>query len=214
MYAEICHAIKTTCAKINLSYATHSDGRLASAMKEGEYLAALEAGLKASYPSLVFEHQPQDRWWWDFRVNRVPINLKLTVGGTDNAFNKNAIYYTLTGTELDKKNMNFNQFWKSIASAEKKTDRDPMTEYHYLAVNKANGEVLLKSILDIHSYKSNPCNILQINWANEFRQSDYVIEDSKHKEKCIQLLKTIQASVKQDVLSKKEFAEAVIEESF
>ena len=213
-YPQIIQAIKDECAKINLNYSKDGDGRITSAVKEGEYLNLLEKGLKDNHPSLNFEHQPVDRWWWDFRVNGLPINLKLTTGGTDNAFNKVAIIYSISGNEVEKKNMNYNQFFKVITECTKKIERNHMTEYHYLVVNKNTGQVLLKSVLDIHTYKTNPCNNLQINWSNEFNNIDFVTPDLNFKEKIKELLKAIQTSVKQAIAGMKEFADANIEAEF
>jgi hypothetical protein len=211
-YEQIIQAIKDVCAKINLIYSKDGDGRITSAVKEREYLNLLEKGLKENHPSLTFEHQPADRWWWDFRVNSIPINLKLTTGGTDNAFNKVAIIYSISGAELEKKNMNYNQFFKTIKECPKKAQRIHMTEYHYLVVNKNTGGILLKSIFDIHTFKTNPCNDLQINWNNEFNHIDFVSTDFKEKIK--ELLKTVQASVKQAIEGMKEFAEGNIDAEF
>lgn len=213
-YTEIIQAIKDECAKINLIYSKDGDGRITSAVKEREYLNLLEKGLKENHPSLKFEHQPADRWWWDFRVNGIPINLKLTTGGTDNAFNKVAIIYSISGVELEKKNMNYNQFFKTIKECPKKSERIHMTEYHYLVVNKKTGTILLKSILDIHTFKTNPCNDLQINWNNEFNHIDFVTPDVDFKQKIKELLKTIQASVKQAIEGMKEFASGNIDAEF
>ena len=203
-YLEIIQSIKDECAKINLIFSKEGDGRITSAVKEREYLNLLENGLKLK--GYIFEHQPVDRWWWDFRLNGIPFNLKLTTGGTDNAFNKVAIIYTISGQEVEKKNMNYNQFYTVVKDCPKKSGRDHMTEYHYLVVNKDSGDVLLKSILDIHTYKSNPCNDLQINWKNEFKNSEFVAQSFK--EKIQELLKTVQTSVRQAMASMKEFADA------
>jgi hypothetical protein len=209
-YLEIIQSIKNECAKINLIFSKDGDGRITSAVKEKEYLNLLEKGLKENHSSLKFEHEPSDRWWWDFRVNDIPINLKLTTGGTDNAFNKVAIIYTISGSEVKKKNMNYNQFFTEIKKCSKKTERNHMTEYHYLVVNKNTGKILLKSILDIHTYKTNPCNDLQINWSNEFINIDFTTPDLSFKEKIKELLKTIQNSVKQAIAGMKEFADTNI----
>jgi len=213
-YIEIIQAIKEECSKINLTYSKEGDGRIISAVKENEYLSLLEKGLKEHHSSLKFENQPVERWWWDFRVNEIPFNLKITNGGTDNAFSKVAIIYTITGKEVEKKNMNFNKFFNVLKKCPRKNDRNQMTEYHYLVVNKNDGKVLLKSILDIHTFKSNPCNVLQINWSNEFKYVDFVIPDVNFKEKILQLIKTIQSSIKQEIASKIDFANANIEEEF
>jgi hypothetical protein len=36
----------------------------------------------------------------------------------------------------------------------------------------------MKSMLDIQSYVSNPCNILQINWNNEKKKMDVVNDNN------------------------------------
>ena len=118
----------------------------------------------------------------------------------------------LSGKEVEKKNMNYNQFFKTIKEFSKKSERNHMTEYHYLVVNKNDGNILLKSILDIHTFKTNPSNDLQINWTNEFKNSEYTCADFKLKIQ--ELLKAIQTSVKQAMLGMKEFADADIDKEF
>ena len=213
-YNQIITAIREMCGKIALTFVKEGDGRITSAVKEKEYLTLLDKNLKETHPSLKFEMQPADRWWWDFRVNTIPFNLKLTTGGTDNAFNKVAILYSITGKEETKRNMNFNQFFTILKETAKKSKRDKMTEYHYLVVNKDNGATLLKPILDIHTFKSNPCNDLQINWANEFKHMDSVTPDADFRLKELQLLKTVQTSIKQAIASMSAFANAGLEEMF
>jgi hypothetical protein len=207
-YEDIIAAIQEECGKISLSFSKEGDGRITSAIKETEYLMELQKGLAERHPTLTFELQPVERWWWDFRVNNIPFNLKLTTGGTDNAFNKVAILFSILGKEVEKRNMNYNQFYKVLKEGVKKPQRDPMTEYHYLVVQKQTGKVLLKSIFDIHSFKPNPCNDLQINWTNEFNHIDYRTSDENYTKKVQELLQTIQTSVKQAMASMIEFANA------
>lgn len=208
IYDHVIELIKDECKKISLKYDTGGDGRLTSAIKETEYLDLLTAGLKAADSRIVIE-RPKERAWFDIRIQGIPINLKISSGGSDNAFNKTAIVFTLTGKELTKKNINFNKWYGEIKNSERKSIRDKNTEYHYLVVDKETHKVLLKSILDIHTYKTNPCNIMQINWDNEFKHSEYSCED--HTKKCQELLKTIQASLRQQIESMKEFCEANLE---
>ena len=191
-YSETIDAVKAACALINLSYGDGSvDGRIVSAIKETEYLAALKTSLEASHPAFTISI-PKERYWYDIRINNIPINLKLTTGGTDNAFNKVAILYSITGVEV-RRNMNFDAWYGLIRSTPPKVSRDKATEYHYLAVHKTTGAVILKSIFDIHTYKANPCNDLQISWRNEFANADYVCPS--HHAKTQELLRTVQASV-------------------
>jgi hypothetical protein len=208
-YSDTIQAIKSECSKINMSFSKEGDGRLISAVKESEYLNTLKTNL-LNYPEITVEI-PKDRYWYDIKINNIPINLKITSGSSaDNAFNKVAIIYTISGQETSKKNMNYNQWFKLIQDAPKKTVRDKMTEYHYLVVHKDTGMILLKSILDIQSYKTNPCNILQINWNNEFKYVDSYIPDTHFKQKIRVLLQTVQASLNQYVNSMNEFCEADI----
>jgi hypothetical protein len=217
-YRQTIEAIKTVCANINLTYSAEGDGRITSAVKETEYLDALERGLQAHVADSEFAPfqigRPKDRFWYDIKINEIPINLKLTMGGTDNAFNKIAILFTISGEENLKKNMNYNTWFSLIQKCRKKEVRDHATEYHYLVVDKHSGQVLLKSILDIHTYKTNPCNILQINWAHEFRQAEYAISDADFKGKMGVLLKTIQTSIRQAIAGMDEFAGADIDAEF
>jgi hypothetical protein len=213
-YIEIIQAIQNESVKIYIDYPTEGDGRITSSIKEHEYLSLLEKRLKETHPQLEFETQPRERFWWDFRVNKIPFNLKLTTGGTDNAFNKVAIIYSISGIEIKNKNMNYNKFFKILKEYPKKDTRDRMTEYHYLVINKTNGKVLLKSIFDIHSYKSNPSNDLQIDWSNEFKYIDFVIPDANVKEKIQQLIKTIQISVRKAIEGMIEFSNADIDSEF
>lgn len=207
-YDRIIELISEECKKINLKYDAGTDGRLISAIKETEYLDLLTAGLKTA-DSRIEIVRPRDRAWFDIRIQGIPINLKISSGGSDNAFNKTAIVFTLTGKELTKKNINFNTWYSEIKNSERKSTRDKNTEYHYLVVDKETHKVLLKSILDIHTYKTNPCNILQINWTKEFKNMEYSCED--HLKKSTDLLKTIQSSLRQQIESMKEFCEAELE---
>jgi hypothetical protein len=208
-YSDTIQAIKAECLKINISFSKEGDGRITSAIKEKEYLDALTKGLLENYTGFTVEI-PKERFWYDIMINSIPINLKLTSGGTDNAFNKVAIIYTVTGSDCSKRNMNYDDWFNIIKDSKKKDVRNKQTEYHYLVVHKDTGQILLKSILDIHTYKTNPCNILQINWNNEFKNIDCYIPDSRFKSKTHELIRTVQNSLKQYVNSMKTFCDADI----
>ena len=213
-YQRTMQAILSACKDTNVSFKHEggsSDGRITSAIKEKDYLDSLEAALKRTDPNTMF-HRPPDRFWYDVRINGIPINLKLTLGGTDNVFNKKSIIFTLTGDENVMGNMNFSDWYKKILAGKIKPCRDRMTEYHFLVVNKETSEVLLKSILDIHTFKSNPCNDLQINWKNEFKNVSYLTLDDDYEQKVKSLLKTLQISAKQYLHSIIDFANANIDD--
>jgi hypothetical protein len=205
-YEETIATINAVCESISVSFATEAtDGRIGSAMKESEYLTTLKAALPAHFTAEI----AKDRHWYDIRINDIPINLKLTTGGTDNAFNKVALIYTITGAEPAKRNMNFNEVWSHLKNTKtpKKMVRDRQTEYYYLVVDKRTGQTLFKSILDIHTYKSNPCNDMQINWTNEFNNLDYYSTDEEYQEKIIELIECVQHSISQVIKSTKVFAD-------
>jgi hypothetical protein len=210
-YLTTINAIKEECHMIELKYSNEGDGRITSAIKENEYLSTLQKGLKLNYPSFDIEI-PKERYWYDIKINNIPINLKITTGGTDNAFNKSAILFTITGKEPEKHNMNYNMWFNTIMTSKQKEIRDKKTEYHYLVVDKNSKRIILKSILDIHTYKSNPSNDLQINWNNEFENKDYNCENFKEKMKS--LLTTVQVSVKKMISNINKFAEADLNEYF
>jgi len=209
IYEETCNAINKECSFIKLKYSSKKDGRLDSANLESKFLNDLQGSFKKNYPSFDFEI-PKNRHWYDVKINNIPINLKITSGGRDNAFNKVSILYTICGEEIDKKHMNFNSWWDEIEKCNKKDVRDKKSEYHYLVVDKNSSNIMFKSILDISEYHTNPCNILQIDWKNEFNNMNYSIEDKDFKKKINILLKTIQTSVKQDVESKMKLVNAKI----
>jgi hypothetical protein len=202
-YLRTIAAVRAACATIRMSFSGGGDGRVESSVKEGPYLEALKTALG---PDHTVEISPP-RFWHDVLIDGIPFNLKLTeCASADNMFDKVAIHYTITGQVLTKKNMNFDAWWSGLVAAAKKATRDPATEYHFIVVNKRTGVALVKSIIDIHSYKKNPCNILQISWANEFANADYTAAD--YKEKVRELLGTIQASLLQRRASEDEFCKA------
>lgn len=197
-------AILDACKAISVTFPRDTDGRIVSAVKEREYLEKLGYALPSQFEFKI----SKDREWHDFTCDGVPFNLKLTncAKTCDNAFNKTAIIYSVTGKMPKRKNMCFNQFWSEI----KGTEWEDTTgrEYHYLAVNKLTGEVMIKSIFNIHTYHKNPCNIMQINWIHEFENSDYRPADLLEKKR--ELLRCIQASIRASIDSQKDFAQADI----
>lgn len=177
---------------INFADPNHTDGRTVSNIKERPYLVELEIQLKIIDPETVFILGP-NRHWFDFMVNNVPFNLKLTQGNSaDNAWNKTSVAFTFTGQTINQGNMN--HLMENLIG-NSKNERNRTTEYYYLVVNKNNGISICKSLLDIHTYHSNPSNIMQINWGHEFEHADYVCED--HREKMRELLTIARVSITQ-----------------
>lgn len=195
-----------------------TDGRIMSAMKEAPFLEKLKEMLLDEKPHWEIAISPP-RASCDIMINTLRINLKLSDCKTaDNSVNKSAIYYSITGLTTYPNNSNWNKFYKMLLDAKSKNQiklkRDKMTEYHYLVKNKLTGDVIMKSIFDIHTYVSNPSNDLQISWRNEFKNIDYAVEDENYTKKVEELLKCIQKSVKEMIRRSQEFAEGDVEQLF
>ena len=146
-----------------------SDGRLGSVEAEATVITAIKAVLKGHASVFV----PPARSWYDVSVHwpeiHTPIyfNIKVSVGGCDNAFNKKAVVLSLSSLdEADIPNaMSLNTMHDLIVD-NIRVIRDPR-DYHYIYVDKKDGTVIVRSISDIQSWTSNPHNLLQINWTKE-----------------------------------------------
>lgn len=186
------------------------DGRLNSANHEYLYLDALSSHLHDELVEI-----PVSRHWYDIKINSIPFNLKLTTGqSTDNIFNKKAITFSLNGSysEIEKIRYNtFDTWYKDMMTMNRKQTRDKISEYHFIVVNKISGQILVKSIFDILSYRSNPSNILQVKWSYEFNFPDVYTTDNEFKNKQLSLLRTIQKSVRDCNASRMEFCNTNIE---
>ena len=209
--------IKRAASIIGLEKSESADGRIDSAMKETPYLNELKQLIMTDHPDWDVQISPP-RASCDIMVNSIRINLKLTdCKSSDNSMNKPSIFYSITGLTNYPYSSNWKDFRDRIQDAGRanqiKHRRHKPTEYHYLVKNKITGEVLLKPIFDIHTYVSNPSNDLQINWKNEFINSDYYIEssdDEVYMKKVEELLLCIQKSVKDMIERSLPFAEADI----
>lgn len=209
MNYDLCiENIKTACGLIErtrVQVGGHEDGRIVSAMNEKDVLIRLTNKLLELHPETKIVI-PKHRHWYDVMIDDIPVNLKLTTGGTDNAFNKNAMLFSLTGRMEETTCGTFDKLFHKLQEYKLKTARNKLTEYHYLVINKRTGQFLLKSIFDICTYVSNPCNILQINWKHEFANIHHEISPQEYPNKVKQLIETIQKSIQMDINSKRTFA--------
>lgn len=218
-YESLRKLVLLVAKKINLNYLSNAadcDGRLVSAIMEKKFLDKLEVGIHEVDKKIKIE-RPNIRHWYDIMIENIPINLKLTTGGTDNAFNKTAIAHTILGYEANHiHNLNFSEWYDFIKNHyDPNMCRDPFKEYHYLVISKKDpNKVLFKSILDINTYKSNPSNILQIRWKHEFNHFTYNIgwtDNTRYQNKKLDLLKCIQTSLVKEYIGKRKFIEAHID---
>jgi hypothetical protein len=209
-YSQTFDAIKTAAENTNIEFSAEDgeDGRLDSAVKETPYIKKLIEALPKDFICDV----PKVRYWYDICINGIPINLKLTTGKADNAFNKKAVETALTcGNLATTQNSSFNEFYAALKKCAK-NGRNLATEYHYLVINKTTAKILFKSILDIHTYKTNPSNIMQINWKSEFDNIAYKCPD--YRAKIRELLKTIQTSLREWEERSRDFRLADIDADF
>jgi hypothetical protein len=181
------------------------DGRVASSLVEPYVLQSLKAVCEEN--NLRVEIPPA-RHWFDIRIENIPINLKVTTGGVDNAFNKTAIYYSLVGREPSGTVNTFDQFYREIVAGEWKALRDPKSEYHYLVIDKTTGGFLFRSLLDIEGLHPNPHNTLQIHWKHEFGRQN--IPPTPTRDAGMRILLTCQESIQRYTNSYKLFLDANI----
>jgi len=215
-YATLCNDIIEFSKSIMCSLSSFSngiiDGRLNSAMLETPFLSLLTSKIKKKHPLISIEIPPP-RHWYDIKIHNIPINLKITNGGTDNVFNKKAILYTLIKNENIKipNSMNFSEWYNYILkhSSNITTLREPFKEYHFLVIHKKSNNILFKSILDVTHYKSNPSNILQVNWNAEFEMNFNF--NSNTNSRIIDILKIIQKSLISEYNSKQLFIHSNID---
>ena len=103
------------------------------------------------------------------KITRHPVNIKTSVGSTDNCFSKIGLVYALTDiSDCDlPKSMNFMQMVHLI-----KTHKSDLAhrDYWYLCVDKKDStNVLIRGMKQINCWvvNINPSNTLQVNWTKE-----------------------------------------------
>jgi hypothetical protein len=217
LYSTTIHEVQRIAKEIKITK-TDCDGRMDSAIKELPFLNELKDRITQTYPTWDVVISPP-RAPCDVMINSIRMNLKLTdCKSSDNSMNKPSIYYSITGLTTYPYSSNWNIFYEHLLLAKSrnqiKTLRDTSTEYHYIVKNKITGDVLLKSIFDIHTYISNASNDLQIHWKHEFEHADYFTEEKNYLQKVQSLLVCIQTSVQEMMKRTHLFAEADISALF
>lgn len=193
-YNTIAKIINNAIANIHPKIKNAADGRITSALSEQSYINDIKKNIYKINPAISVAIPPK-RAWCDLFIAGIPINIKITSGGTDNVFNKNMVHYTLFHKIIPP--MSYKGWSREISASKIARIRRQTHEYHYLVYNKKTNESLFKSILDLYEYKTNPSNILQINWTKEFKYKSYKIDNKEHINKKIILLETVQQSIKE-----------------
>jgi hypothetical protein len=104
------------------------------------------------------------------------VNIKTSVGSSDNAFSKLGILWALTDLTLDDyqdlkiaNKISDSKFAELIIKHKKETDRD----YWFLSLDKKDfSHVIVRGVKQIIHWGKNPTNNLQIQWNKEHQSLD------------------------------------------
>jgi hypothetical protein len=102
-------------------------------------------------------------------VTEYVVNIKTSLGGTDNATSKIGFLYALT--DMDPEEMPGNMDWEKFMKLIKSRKADiPTKDYWFLAVDKRDSSnVMIRGAKQINCWyeNPNPANTLQIAWKKE-----------------------------------------------
>lgn len=157
--------------KIEISEKVEGEGRGGSLKDEGSIKRALYE--HEIFKDLIIDEAARkfgDMIVLDYdRVTRHPVNIKTSIGSTDNCFSKAGIVYAftdMTDTEIPK-SMNFKKMNEFIKNRGKDI---PNRDYWFLCVDKNDSSnVLIRGAKQINCWtvNINPSNVLQVNWTKE-----------------------------------------------
>ena len=166
---DICDYLKNI--NVNISDNIEGEGRAGSLKDEGTIKRKLLEHDAFKY--YIIDQKP--RKFGDIIVldydgkTQYVINIKTSMGSTDNCFSKAGIVYALTDIPIDNipASMNFNTFNELI----KNNGKDiPERDYWFLCVDKNDSSnIMIRGVKQINCWtvNINPSNILQINWKKE-----------------------------------------------
>lgn len=159
------------CANIEISENVEGEGRGGSLKDEG------------SIKKLLFNHpifkdyiiDEKARKFGDMivldydKITRHPVNIKTSIGSTDNCFSKAGILFAFTNIPDEEipKSMNWKKFNELI---KQRSENIPGRDYWYLCVDKKDpSNILIRGAKQINTWvvNINPANILQVNWTKE-----------------------------------------------
>lgn len=157
--------------KITISDNVEGEGRGGSLKDEGNIIRLLENDDKLGKYVLSEEA----RRFGDMTVldydnkTKYVVNIKTSIGSSDNATSKIGFLYALTDIEPEEmpKSMNWSKFMTLL----KKHKSDiPTKDYWFLCVDKKDSSnVMIRGAKQINCWteNANPANMLQINWKKE-----------------------------------------------
>ena len=103
------------------------------------------------------------------KVTTYPVNIKTSIGSTDNCFSKAGMVYAFTDLPIDDipKAMNLCKMVKLIETHRKHI---PNRDYWFLCIDKNDSaNVIVRGAKQINCWVENinPSNVLQVNWKRE-----------------------------------------------
>jgi len=166
---DIVAALKAE--KIKIAEKVEGEGRVASLSDEGNIIRFLEA-----HPTLGKHISPEKpRSFGDMividydGVTRHPVNIKTSIGSSDNATSKGGFVYALTSLDID--DIPFSMGWKKYVDLIDTHSADiPGKDYWFLSVDKNDSSnVMVRGAKQIANYgeNANIANCIQINWTKE-----------------------------------------------
>jgi hypothetical protein len=143
----------------------HEDGRINSALSEE---IVIEEFIKNAYNLGYVSERSAKRDWYDVSINIdnkvIPINVKITDGGTDNISSKKGMYYALTGLNPDNLTDQWIPFNKSLLD---NINFNSDADYYFIVVFKHINKILVTSLLEINTLVPNGNNLpFQCNWGS------------------------------------------------
>ena len=120
----------------------------------------IDGGARKFYDMIVIDYD---------RITRHPVNIKTSLGGTDNCFSKGGIVFAFT--DIPDTNIPYGMNLTTMNELIEKHGKNiQQRDYWFLCVDKNNSSnVMVRGSKQINCWtiNINPANVLQINWAKE-----------------------------------------------
>lgn len=157
--------------RVEISEKVEGEGRGGSLKDEGTIKTVLKTSER--FKDYIIDEEARkfsDMIVLDYdKKTRHPVNIKTSIGSSDNSFSKCGTVYAFTDIPDEEipKSMNFKKMNDLIKKHGKEVEN---RDYWYLCVDKKDStNVMIRGMKQINSWvvNINPSNILQINWSKE-----------------------------------------------
>lgn len=154
---------------ITIADSVEGEGRGGSLIDEG----TIKRFLEQKFPGHIKDVPPRgfgDMIIVDYDgVTCYPVNIKTSIGGTDNATSKLGFLFAFTDMSYDELPGSINNKKFMAFIKDRKADI-PTKDYWYLCVDKKDpSNVMIRGCKQVFNWveNANPANLLQINWKKE-----------------------------------------------